>query len=231
MTHTSKEQETGFPSEKTTQSNPHTTPGTRKQHKRLLLMVLMAVTGSIVLQSVTIPEKWNYNLLDNHSFSISGTSNVRDWSENVETVSGNAMVTINKDKSFNLDAVNIKMDVYSIKSTNGSIMNNSTYKALKADRNPNIIYTLKQAIRAIKPGAEKKVFLAKGQLTIAGVTRDANMMMTLLIQESGKFILEGSQELQMTDYGIVPPTALLGTLKTGNTIIIKFRSEFKDVLK
>lgn len=33
---------------------------------------------------------------------------------------------------------------------------------------------------------------------------------------------EGTQKLLMTDYGIDPPTALMGTMRTGNEITVAF---------
>lgn len=190
---------------------------------------LVFVAGTLLLSAI-IPVKKNYDLSGNHSVVINGTSNLHDWSEVVETVTGNASGTMNKDQSLNLEQINIKMDVYSIKSTQGSVMDNNTYKALKADKNPYILYALKQPVQAIPPGAKKTVPV-KGRLTVAGITRDANMTVILVMLDSGKFTFEGTQVLRMTDYGIVPPTALLGTLKTGNEITIKFKSEFIAMIK
>jgi polyisoprenoid-binding protein YceI len=194
------------------------------------LALLFCVPGVLLLSAV-IPVQKKYALSDNHSIVINGTSNLHDWSEQVGTVTGDASGTINKDKSFDLAEINIKMDVSSIKSTKGAIMDNNTYKALKADKHPYIIYMLKQPVKVILPGSGKKTIFTKGRLTIAGITRDANMTVTLVMRDSGKFIFEGSQVLKMTDYGIVPPTALLGSLKTGNEITITFKSEFKAMIK
>lgn len=198
----------------------------RTLHKQQILLAFLASATCIVLLGALLPVKSNYTLKGNYSLVINGTSNLHDWSEVVETVSGNAAISMNNDKSINVDAVNIKMEVKSIKSTKGNIMDNNTYKALKVDKYPYIFFTLKQPARSVKPDAGKKVFFAKGVLTVAGVTKGINMMVTLFVLDSGSFSIEGSQTLLMSDYGIESPTALFGTLKTGDAITVKFKSTF-----
>lgn len=157
---------------------------------RLLVFTFITCISGIVLLSAIIPQQKKYTLSRNHTFKINGTSNLHDWSEVIETVNGNAVIAINKDQSFNLETLTLKMDVYSIKSTRGDIMDNNTYKALKADKNPYIMYTLKQPVRAIRMGSGKKVILAKGQLTIAGVLKETNMTVSLIMLDSGRFTID-----------------------------------------
>src|SRR5689334_21075197 len=64
---------------------------------------------------------------------IAGTSNVHDWEEKVETLYGNGTITWNTDGSLNLTSLLIKVDCKAIKSSHGSLMDNKTYDALKAD--------------------------------------------------------------------------------------------------
>ena len=40
-------------------------------------------------------------------------------------------------------------------------------------------------------------------------------------------VIEGEKSILMTDYGIKPPKALLGTIKTGNKINIIFKIDFE----
>jgi len=47
------------------------------------------------------------------------------------------------------------------------------------------------------------------------------------MQGKSKLIFEGSQPISMSDYGISAPTALFGTLKTGNDITINFKVSFQ----
>lgn len=167
-----------------------------------------------------------YVLSKDYTVTIKGTSNLHDWTENVQTVTGNGTVTWNSDGTFDLTAIAMKMNVRSIKSKEGAIMNNNTYKALKADDHPEILFTLLSPIKAVLTKSNDKAISAKGNLTIAGVTKAIDIRVKVFIYEKTKLGFEGTKTIKMTDYGIKPPTALLGTLKTGDEITIDFRTNF-----
>ena len=68
---------------------------------------------------------------------------------------------------------------------------------------------------------------ASGNLVINGVKKPITLKFS--IEKSDKvYILEGSHKLLMTTFGIAPPKALLGTIKTGDEIEVKFKSIFKN---
>jgi len=172
------------------------------------------------------PVKNAYTLSEDYQVIIKGTSNIHSWSEKVETVTGDGTVNLNKDGSFDLETISIKMNVHSIKSDLGVIMNNNTYKALKADANPQIVFSLAEPVKSIQPEPQEKMIAVKGNLTIAGVTKVINMKVKIRLQEYGKLSFEGRQLISMSDYDVKPPIALFGTLKTGNEIIISFKTNF-----
>src|SRR6185312_1769951 len=186
----------------------------------------LLISIALVSINATTSVGYIYNISKDYTVTIKGTSNLHDWTETVGTVSGNGTVNWNSGKSFNLDAMSISMTVRSIKSTEGSVMNNNTYKALKADADPEITLKLNNPVKSIHPISNGTSILANVNLTIAGVTRTINMPVNIYMQEQQKLIVEGSQTINMTDYGIKPPTALFGALKTGNAITISFKTSF-----
>jgi polyisoprenoid-binding protein YceI len=192
-----------------------------KLFKTLLLLSLVVV---LIINIALIQN--GYTLTNDHTVTIHGTSNLHAWDENVQVVSGDGNVNWNKDGSFDLNAVNIKMNVHSIKSDMGAVMNNNTYKALKADTYPEIIFKLTVPIKSVQAKPNQNSISAKGTLTIAGVTKAVDMQVKVFMQEQNKLTFEGSQSINMTDFGINPPTALFGTLKTGNEITIYFKTNF-----
>ncbi len=165
-----------------------------------------------------------YTLSKSYTVSIHGTSNLHDWDENVVTVTGDGSVDWNGDASFDLNALNIKMDVHSIKSTEGSMMDKNTYKALKADDHPEITFALLTPVKAIPVGSH--TIAAKINLSIAGVTKAIDMSVTAVATAHGNIEFEGTKTIKMTDYGVKPPVALLGTMRTGDDITIHFKTVF-----
>ena len=62
---------------------------------------------------------------------------------------------------------------------------------------------------------------ASGTLTVAGVTKPIELMMNLTIEDQNLRIT-GNKILHMSDFGIVPPTMMMGALKTRDEIEIVF---------
>ncbi len=189
---------------------------------------LWLISLAIVFLSAMLPGK-TYSLDKNFAVTIHGTSNIHNWVETVGTVAGHSTVKFNDDGSFDLEAVEIRMNVHSIKSEKGSVMENNTYKALKGSKYPEIIFTLSEPLKALKSETGPKTVLAKGRLFIAGRTNVVSFMVKISMQGKLKLKFEGSETIKMTDYGIDPPSALLGTIKTGNGITIRFNTNFTNV--
>jgi polyisoprenoid-binding protein YceI len=195
-------------------------------HKLFIKYLIAAF--AVIFISAAIPAKNTYTLQKGYTVIINGTSNFHDWNETVGLVNGEGEISWNPDGSFDLNAINIKMNVHSIKSNEGATMNNNTYKALKANANPEIIFTLNLPVKSIQVKSTEKLISAKGNLTIAGKTKAVNMQVKVFMHAPGELAFEGIQTILMTDYDIEPPTALFGTLKTGNKITLSFKTIFNN---
>ncbi len=186
----------------------------------------MLAAAFVTLTSAGTAIQNTYTLAQGYVVGIHGTSNLHDWDEKVTTVTGDGAVQWNSDGTYDLSALNIKMEVHSIKSTEGSIMNNNTYKALKADEHPQITFALTTPVKSIPVTAGGHVISTKVDISIAGVTKAVDMSVIATAQEHGAITFDGSKTIKMTDFGIKPPVALFGTLKTGDDITIHFRGVF-----
>lgn len=68
----------------------------------------------------------------------------------------------------------------------------------------------------------KEAFVAAfGTLSVAGVTKEIELN-GLISVTGNKINVSGAKTLLMTDFGIEPPTMMLGALKTKNEIEVKF---------
>ena len=152
------------------------------------------------------------------SLEIDGTSNVHDWTEKVETINGTCSATMNGSTLTEIKSMDVTIPVRSIKSGK-STMDKNTYKAMNADKYPNIYFKLKSASIS-----GKKVLLT-GTLTIAGKTNTVTITSNYSIS-GGKLIIKGDYKMKMTQYGIEPPTAMLGAMTTGDDLTIRFNLVF-----
>lgn len=169
----------------------------------------------------------NFNLSNNSSITISGTSSLHDWDVEVESFSGNILFNDFE----NMDISDIKINVISESLKSGKKgMDKNTYKALKTDDHKNILFQFSKIESITKIDDSSYRINGQGQLSITGVTRDVNIDFLLtkndLENGEGTCSITGSCTINMTDFGIEPPKALLGTIKTGEVIKVKFNTSF-----
>lgn len=102
-------------------------------------------------------------------------------------------------------------------------MNKDMYKTLRADQHPSIRIELTRAQLLdadIPVGSDWTPLKATSHLTIAGVTKPVVFDVKAKRIAPDRIRLTTSKEVLMTDFGMEPPTAMLGLVKVNNTIRI-----------
>jgi polyisoprenoid-binding protein YceI len=153
------------------------------------------------------------------TMTIDGTSNVHDWTENVETINGSLTATLSGNALSEIASFTMSIPVSSIKSGKSG-MDKNTYTALKSDKHPNIKFNLQSTKIA---GNDITV---TGTLEIAGTKKTVTFPVKYSVT-GGNPGISGSYKMKMTDFNVEPPTALFGTISTGNDVTIKFNIQFK----
>jgi polyisoprenoid-binding protein YceI len=151
--------------------------------------------------------------------TIDGTSSLHDWTSEAKQLEWTGVFTVQDKKLVEVKDVQVKIPVKSIKSTKGGTMDDKTYEAFKSDKNPNITYKISSAKIS---GTGDFTLATTGALQMAGATQTISMTVTAKMLPNGDIQLTGSQKLNMKDYKMVPPTAVLGTIKVGPEVTIKF---------
>lgn len=191
---------------------------TRSQSSRnftiLLTSVLFSISSALTAQNFSIVPQ-------SASINVHGTSNVHDWDMKPTKVTGELGINSAKQVS----AITIKVEVKSLKSGNG-IMDGKTYDAFEYKKNPYIVFQLTEVSQAKLTDNDTEITLT-GNLSFAGATRKISIKTVGKITKSGDYQLKGSVPLKMTDFKMKPPTAMLGTMKTGDAITVKFDVTFK----
>lgn len=154
--------------------------------------------------------------------AVLGTSSLHDWESDVTQVECTGFMSVEKSLLTAIKDVIVKIPVTSIKSTKGSIMDNKTYDAFDHKKHPFIQYKLTNA--KINASGSEYVVIATGNLTMAGITKTLEMTVNAKVLTNGDVQISGSKTLNMREYSMVPPTALMGTIKVGEEITIKFET-------
>jgi polyisoprenoid-binding protein YceI len=191
----------------------------------LLKKVNITIIISIVfLLSIPLKSFSQQFQLNNPSsdLKIYGTSSLHDWHEEVEEQKG----SISIDNSDNLTISALKLEIMSESLKSGKRgMDKNTYKALKTDTYKTITFQLNEVKSITKISDQNYKVEVYGNLTITGVTKKIQLNFELSLSDKS-IKLKGEKSFKMTDYNIDPPTALLGTITTGDEVTIKFNTVF-----
>lgn len=188
--------------------------------KVILLILFYSIFNVLHAQEKT--ENTSLKIKLPSSIIIKGTSTLHDWESIVEKTDAQLKMSTLSDTD--IETLNIEIEVLSIKSGK-RIMDKLTYKALKVKEHPTITFIFKKG-EILSENTDFIEINLNGDLTIAGVTK--NVSVTTKMNRKGKVVtLKGSHKLKMTDFGISPPKALLGTIKTGDEITIEFNLTFE----
>ena len=156
-----------------------------------------------------------------NSIKVLGKSNVHDWTMVAKGLESSGTFKFNGNNEL-VDLTSLKFSVLakSLKSEKTS-MDERTYKAMKADQFPKVTYQLTFATVTMVQ-ANKYSIQTSGNLTIAGKTQVIAMKVMALVNADGSITCHGQENLLLTDYGIQPPSFMLGAMKVGNNLSIQF---------
>jgi YceI-like domain len=97
-------------------------------------------------------------------------------------------------------------------------------KALKKDEYPQVALAIDAGFARPSNEDEAGEFVIRvaGTLTIAGIDQPIDMTFNAVRESFFTFRLKGIHSILMSDFGISPPSALLGLIKTNDQITIDF---------
>ena len=167
--------------------------------------------------------------LDSATVTIAGTSNIHEYTASTTKVritraqlaasAAGAEFWENALKPGTVDTFEIAVAAGTLTSPKDGLDKNM-YKALKVSDFPDITFRL---VRFDLTGKPAGAATAIGMLKIADVERAVAMDITTKRSDT-TLTVQGRIELLMTDYGIKPPTAMLGMLKTNPKVTVTFET-------
>ncbi len=184
----------------------------------LVFAVALAISG-LALAGWSISQN-QYAFADGTRVWVEGTSSVHDWSCAAGQINGSLTAEPGSGQLTAISGVTVTIPVAGLDCEN-STMNNKLRDALRASANPNITFTLSNARVSAASNARFPI-QATGSLRMAGTTRTMNVTASGQGLSNGRFRITGSVPFAMSTFGIDPPTALLGTLRTGDDVTVRF---------
>jgi polyisoprenoid-binding protein YceI len=155
---------------------------------------------------------------------IEGTSNVHDWK--MEATQIDAQIELDpaglaSAPAAMITSVKLTIPAKTLKSEHDTMAENAR-KALKADKNPNIIYTLVKVEAVTAEAKDGFTLKAAGTLNLAGVENAVTAEIVAIRLADGTIKATGTVPVKMTAFQVKPPTAMLGAIRCGDEVKVKF---------
>ena len=136
-------------------------------------------------------------------------------------MSGKSTMTIEAGNLKAIKNLDFAVEVEQLKSGKNG-MDNNTFKALNSKTYKTINYKLVSVTKITETSDGNFTVETQGDLIISGVSKRINQTFTVKIIGK-KAIFSGKTKIDMTVYGVKPPTALMGTIKTGKDVTVDFK--------
>lgn len=198
------------------------------RHTAVALRALIVIAPSLVAWTPANPV---LVLQPQSRLWIKGTSTVRDFeckATSFDTrveATGASVVNEILDGGQSVQSVDVRVPAAQLECGNGT-MNEHMLKALKAKENPQIVFRL-TSYQSAKTANGVRGELA-GVLTLGGVEKAITMQGTARAGDSGTLQVLGSYEVNMRDFGLKPPSLMMGTMKVGERVTVNYDLTLKQ---
>jgi polyisoprenoid-binding protein YceI len=184
---------------------------------------------ALLLGVVAVSAQVRYQASPGSKVKIDGTSTIHDWTVEGGVIGGfiefesDSVIDPAKATTGEVKAkVEVSFPVRTLQSGKKP-MNDIMYDTMKVKDHTAIKYVMKEMKAQERKAGEPLKFDTKGDLTVAGVTKPIDMVVTLEPQ-GNKLKATGSKQLKMTDFGMKPPAPAvgLGLIKTADEVTVTF---------
>ena len=211
---------------------------------RLLLGVTGLVAGLALLSPSVCHAQLQYVPSGDSRVWIEGTSTVNDFTCSTQQIEGHAWLGLQVQKQSTPAAESrTALDTTGSQSSPASEapvvrarvpvraldcgkrrQNEDLYEAMKASEHPTIRYEIVKAEVVAAPDTSRDHYVvdAIGHLTIAGETRTVRLTLDGRRLDDGHIHARGSLPMQMTNFNVDPPTAMLGLIRVRDSITVHF---------
>jgi polyisoprenoid-binding protein YceI len=185
---------------------------------------LAIVTAALTLIAATPHPAGTLRLREGSRLWFDGTSTVRSWSCTADKIDAAIQSSDADVVGAVLDGkkvpgtVQVDFPVARLECKNGT-MNEHMRKALKATEHTTIRFAL-DTYELTRSSAVAGAL--QGTLQMSGQTLPITVPVQFLPAPNGALRVTGKVPVKMTDWGIKPPTLMLGTMKVGPTVTVNF---------
>lgn len=191
--------------------------------KQILLLIAV-----LVLISFTIPKdatKWV--ILQNSSLTINGSTNVNKFSCAIVSYSKADTITLNNVNEMVHLSGNLNLNVKNFE-CNNIMMTHQFRKTLKSDEYPSLHINFLSLKEFPNPSQKLKQVRGLVAIKIAGITKKYEINY-LLEPQGANMVLRGSQQVNFSDFKLIPPHRVGKMIKAKDQLQVVFELRMRTV--
>ena len=162
---------------------------------------------------------------------VAGTSTVRAFQcqagafdAKVESSGADAVAAVLAGEKA-VSTVEVTVPAEKLDCRNGT-MNEHMRKAIKAKEFPTVVF--RATSYDLARTSESVGVTLNGSLTLGGVEKPITVQAQARPGADGMLVVSGTREIRMTEFGLKPPTLMLGTMKVDEKITVGFEVVLKN---
>jgi polyisoprenoid-binding protein YceI len=197
-----------------------------RSNRSFLRIPALALVAMVAVLSAARPLNEQMTLGTGSKLWFDGTSTVRDWTcaapqvDVVVDAAANATTEVLGGRKA-VRAVQLTVPVARLDCNGNRRMNEHMLKALHSEQHAQIAFALSSyELTAGAAGAPASGTLT-GTLTLNGQAKPISFPVEFAAAGAALRV-QGSYALKMTDWGVAPPTLMLGALKVGEVVTVRF---------
>ena len=201
-----------------------------KRSLSIAVVIALAAVGAFAQQPL------RFSSAEGSEVRVDGDSTLHKWTVRGRQIDGTIefQVDVPKDAPASqiVDAIvanprvaaKASVPVTTLKSTkNDKGMDNKMYGALNSKNNPKLYYELTEVGAVRRESPTRFAIDTKGKLTVAGTTCVLATPMNVELTADRTIVVTAKFATQMTDFGVKPPVALGGMVKSHNKVVVTVR--------
>jgi hypothetical protein len=190
--------------------------------KKILSSInVISIISLFFLNVFTVSAQESQIVTSESKLTVEGTSIIHDWTIEAKGMSGKSNYTVDSGLLKEITSLDFSVDVALLESGRSG-MDSNIVDALKGKVNTTITFKLTKVVKITKTAENMFSVETQGVLTIKGRTKLINQNFDIELT-GNKLTFSGKQKIDMTHYGVEPPKALLGTIKTGKNVTVDFK--------
>jgi polyisoprenoid-binding protein YceI len=154
------------------------------------------------------------------SMTVYGSSNVRDWTMDVEQIDGSVVLGNEQTNLPSIDEIQVEVAVNNMVSDKDRLQRHA-HDALEKEDYPTIRFASSD-VQVATAQADSFSVVAKGDLTIKGNTHTVELTAKGAQQSDGTLHVKGEHGLKLSTFDVERPSLMFGAIKVDDPIRIGF---------